>query len=188
MVPENKENTPGISTCFNPLAKKQLFIGVVGIAIITVFSMAMFRPQPDTKQQTQMFSQQRAVQYAPQHLQQAPYSTRNFSPVTCPFCGFTSSNPAVTPNGMFTCPNCARNTALPAPPQSGGTFTQAAFQTGRNTHPNYARGFVQGQQIAFTNPLAPPITRDAVMPHPFRGVCSNCHQILETPAGIGAMR
>lgn len=65
------------------------------------------------------------------------------------------------------------------------------------------------QQAQTGQPLAPPIFRDAVMPHeyrgvcenchvirsdipiqanalmphPYRGVCSNCHQILGTPAG-----
>lgn len=182
MIPENKEDAQGVSSCFKPGTKKLVLIGITSIVFITIFSMAMFKPRQNMERQVDARSSlnTRGQTFS----QQAPHATQSVSPVTCPFCGFYASNPIITPNGMLTCPNCARNIIPPSP--SGGAFTQAVFTPGRNVYPNYAQGFTQGQQVAFTKPGAPPITRDAVMPHPFRGVCSNCHQILETPAGIGA--
>jgi len=42
----------------------------------------------------------------------------------------------------------------------------------------FSQEFPQLRQIATTiNTAAPPIFRDAIMPHTFRGVCSNCHTI-----------
>lgn len=192
MSPKNKEHTSEISSCFKLGAKNLWLVGIGAVALITIFSTAMFRPQQSTGQQiearkssntSRQIPSQQPIQYAPQASQQAPYSTRGTSPVTCPFCGFYVSNPIIAPNGTMTCPNCARNIILSSP--SGGAF---ARRPGNNAYPNYAQGFTPGQQVAFTKPGAPPITRNAVLPHAFRGVCSNCHQILETQAKIGTMR
>ncbi len=176
-----------MSSCFKPGTKKYLIMGMTAIVLITIFSVAMFKPQPNMGRQVDVRNNlnPRGPMASQQPHQQVPYSTNGASPVMCPFCGFYVSNPIITPNGMLTCPNCARNIIPPSP--SGGTFTQAAFQPRHNVYPNYVQGLPQGQQVVFTKPGAPPITRDAVMPHPFRGVCSNCHQILETPAGVGTM-
>lgn len=52
------------------------------------------------------------------------------------------------------------------------------------TCPNFTQCFPQAAQtVALTGPasigtqmaMAPPIFRDAVMPHEYRGVCENCH-------------
>jgi len=69
-------------------------------------------------------------------------------------------------------------------------FTQAGFQQPAcPTGNNFAQPFSGGQQIALTTPgVAPPITRDAILPHGFRGVCSNCHQILGTPQNPQGVR
>jgi hypothetical protein len=76
-------------------------------------------------------------------------------------------------SGFLICPNC--NWRMNA--HAGmGQFPrcpncQAIINTGLNT-----------QNTAFANePTAPPISTNALMPHGYRGVCSNCHQILGGP-------
>ena len=191
-------------SCINSKIKNQWTIGIVLVILVTIFSFAIFNPKKDNElkpsvrqgqmqQQVQQYPQQQVQQYPQQQMQQPLAQSQaaqqvafmNFNTVPaaprCRFCGFSAINPIYGPNGAVTCPNCTRN--LPMPNNAGGGFNQVAFQPRNNMNPNYVPCFPQGQPVAFTNPLAPPITRKATMIHPFRGVCSNCHQILETPAG-----
>ncbi len=77
-------------------------------------------------------------------------------------------------------PGCATNpTAANCFPSA--PMQQVAFAPGCGGNASAANCFPYGnvQRIALTKPLkaAPPIFRDAVMPHAYRGVCSNCHII-----------
>lgn len=127
----------------------------------------------------------------------------------CPFCNFSLMYPGVTLDGAINCPNCFRNigtsntgnnafnqVAYQCPVggafnqvayQSpvGGGFTQVALPAGCATCPNAAQCFPPGQQVAFANNiLPPPISRNAAMFHQYRGVCSNCHTILNNGARV----
>jgi hypothetical protein len=72
--------------------------------------------------------------------------------------------------------------------QNRGQMAQAAaFSPGCVTCPNFTQCFPNatagqgGQLAAFqlqkTTTLGSPIFRDAQMPHEFRGVCENCHEV-----------
>ncbi|MBF0571465.1 MAG: magnetochrome domain-containing protein [Candidatus Omnitrophica bacterium] len=67
---------------------------------------------------------------------------------------------------------------------NGNYGNQAAMVPAQNQNAYYGNGNY-GNQVAMTQPTtqAPPITRDATLPHAYRGVCSNCHQILESSMG-----
>jgi hypothetical protein len=194
MAQESKGKISEICSCLKPQAQKHWFIGIAIVVLITIFSLAMFHPKEEPAQMVagqgnfygpgQRYSQQ-AIQSFPQGgMQQAAFRTQGIAPVLCPYCGFSASSPIFSPNGMLTCPNCARNIVLPVGPHGGG-FTQVALPHTIATCPNPAQCFPQQTPgggfapVAFTNPIAPPpITRNAIMPHEYRGVCSNCHQIL----------
>ncbi|MBF0479906.1 MAG: hypothetical protein HQL26_10530 [Candidatus Omnitrophica bacterium] len=83
---------------------------------------------------------------------------------------------AYIPPGCATCP-----TVTQCFPQGTNAAQQAAYiPPGCATCPTVTQCFPQattgGQQVAFTQPTsAPPIFRDSVMGHRFRGVCENCH-------------
>ena len=89
----------------------------------------------------------------------------------------TGRQAAFSPN-CATCPNFTQ-----CFPNAGQTGQQAAFSPNCATCPNFTQCFPNagqtGQQAAFqgTMTAAPPIFRDAQMPHEYRGVCSNCHVI-----------
>lgn len=88
--------------------------------------------------------------------------TQQESVMSCPFCGsiFYYANKDII-NGTAQCPYCRRHIAL-----------------GDNANSNPAPIYSQGAKVAQTNAVAaPPIFRDAVMLHEYRGVCSNCHVI-----------
>lgn len=86
------------------------------------------------------------------------------------------------------CPNCSQIMAR------GGAYYQnqnapqnfynpGNAQMGNMQMGNNQMGNNQMAPVALQNPVsAPPISSNAVMPHGYRGVCSNCHQILDTPA------
>lgn len=105
---------------------------------------------------------------------QGPESTKFF---LCPNCNWRMYAQAGQ-NEYPKCPNCqqimARTGAYPQNQdmqnnQAPGGFTDNA-------------GF--GTRVALQTPAAAPaITPDAAMVHPYRGVCSNCHQILGTQVG-----
>lgn len=72
----------------------------------------------------------------------------------CPFCNFAYTDFDAGMRGGSRCPRCF------------GMFPLSGFGRG---------GF---STVALTQPAAaPPIFRDAVMPHQYRGVCENCHQV-----------
>lgn len=71
-------------------------------------------------------------------------------------------------------------------PPAGGGAQPVAFTNPHAGCPSFAQCFPQGSAtaVALTQPImgaataaatAPPIFRDAVLLHPFRGVCENCH-------------
>jgi len=92
----------------------------------------------------------------------------NFQRRTCPHCSWRipSQNQG---NHVFRCPNCQALINGMSP--NVGPIFQNFGQTQRNAAPL----------------KAPPITSDAKMPHSYRGVCSNCHQILSA-RGAGGVR
>lgn len=101
---------------------------------------------------------------------------QNGGAIQCPFCGYSYNDIYTAARGSTRCPNCQaiapasntatnRNTAVMVPP-AGIVYPSGAQYPG------------PGQAVALTQPVkAPPIFRDAVMPHKFRGVCENCHVV-----------
>lgn len=88
---------------------------------------------------------------------------------------FFSPNPDMT--GSFKCPNCGW---LMHSEQGANEFPRCpnCGQIMKRTASAARVAMVQGAPVA--NPVpnsAPPIFRDAVMPHQFRGVCENCHTV-----------
>lgn len=90
--------------------------------------------------------------------------------------------PAALVNPHAACPSFTQC----FPPATGG-MQPVAFTNPHAGCPNFSQCFPQGsaQAVALTNPImgaaaaavAPPIFRDAVMKHVFRGVCENCHVV-----------
>ncbi|MBF0486045.1 MAG: magnetochrome domain-containing protein [Candidatus Omnitrophica bacterium] len=127
----------------------------------------------------------------PQQYYQAP-SQGNFGqgadinqPFLCPNCNWRMYSQQGM-NEFPRCPNCGQVMA-----RCNNNFQNQNFQNQNsqyNAAPNgyYGNGNF-GNQVAMTQGTAtqaPPITRDAMMPHAYRGVCSNCHQILDASAGV----
>ncbi len=81
-------------------------------------------------------------------------------------------------------------------PPAGGGAQPVAFTNPHAGCPSFTQCFPQGSAtaVALTNPVmgaaarfAPPIFRDAVIPHAFRGVCENCHIVNpDIPISINA--
>jgi hypothetical protein len=106
--------------------------------------------------------------------QQAAFGN-GFCLVQCPFCAFSFNDTSAARRGSAQCPRCfgfipfgqmmnpMTNVALPPP--------------NCMTCPSVTQCFPNGQTVALTQPATtpPPIFRDAVMLHEFRGVCENCH-------------
>ncbi|MBF0531963.1 MAG: magnetochrome domain-containing protein [Candidatus Omnitrophica bacterium] len=106
-----------------------------------------------------------------------------------------SSNYAAAQNGagIFQCPNCnwrmygqSGQGAYPRCPNCG----QIMAQGGGNNQPNYYnQGNVAMAPAAAQMPIAAPaIASNAVMTHEYRGVCSNCHQIIGPTANSQNMQ
>ncbi|MBF0217210.1 MAG: hypothetical protein HQL30_09495 [Candidatus Omnitrophica bacterium] len=104
----------------------------------------------------------------------------------CPVCNF----PYNSASGVTRCANCGGTLPLNNRPAagaagSGGGFTNVALPANCMVCPNVTQCFPPGQAVALTQTTpaqaqttlgqAPPIFRDAIMPHAFRGVCENCH-------------
>lgn len=135
--------------------------------------------------------------------QQAAFG-QGYCAIRCPFCNFAYNDVYAGTKGASQCPRCFgmipfgnragggfAAAALPPNcttcpnftqcfPQGNTGAQQAAFSNPNcATYPNAAQCFPNGQTVALTQPLtatnAPPIFRDAVMSHEFRGVCENCH-------------
>ncbi|MBF0252862.1 MAG: hypothetical protein HQL29_03505 [Candidatus Omnitrophica bacterium] len=151
-------------SCANESSKQIWVIGIVGIILVTLFSIAMFNSgakklPADTAMQAVAFN------------------------------GFMQQ--AAVPPACATCPTVAQ--CFPAQPvafQQGGNPPQGAVCPTGNQY--YSAQPMQQQQqsvmqqgmqqvaLAMATPAtatAPVIFRDAIMPHEFRGVCSNCHVI-----------
>lgn len=77
---------------------------------------------------------------------------QNAGALRCPQCNYVFNDANYWNRGYSRCPRCGQ--MIPVPAQQGGG------------------GF---QQVAAMQP--PPIFRDAVMLHQFRGVCENCHVV-----------
>jgi hypothetical protein len=93
--------------------------------------------------------------------------------------------PAALVNPHAGCPSFTQ--CFPSAPASAGV-QPVAFANPHAGCPSFTQCFPQGsvQAVALTNPVmgaaaaaasAPPIFRDAVLPHAFRGVCENCHVV-----------
>ncbi|MBF0330800.1 MAG: hypothetical protein HQL17_02600 [Candidatus Omnitrophica bacterium] len=79
---------------------------------------------------------------------------QNTGRLQCPHCNYVYSDPNALARGASQCPRCQNIIQMAAP---GNGFTTVAL-------PQPIKG-------------APPIFRDALMPHKFRGVCERCHQV-----------
>lgn len=109
-------------------------------------------------QQAANTATQQAANMAQPNFWQGPESTGFF---ICPNCNWRMYSQNGINDGYPQCPNCK---ALMA---RAGVYPQ-----------NQVNNTVGAAQVALqstTNVSAPPIFRDAVMPHSYRGVCENCH-------------
>jgi len=172
--------------CMNTDAKNLWFIGGAIIILVIIFSIAMFRTQEhSTMPQNHQIGQPVAYGYG-----------GNIDPFAGPVFD-TFSGQQVAFRQEAAPPPCALSPQAHQHLYSGNAGQQVAFRQPMHnpstlprcpmTHP-HAQALGQGQQVAFTQGMqqnvqqrVPPIFNDAVMPHKYRGVCSNCHQILKRP-------
>ncbi|MBF0594557.1 MAG: hypothetical protein HQL22_06285 [Candidatus Omnitrophica bacterium] len=87
---------------------------------------------------------------------------QNSGTILCPQCRFSYNDPNFWNRGYSRCPRCQSMIPMATPGSPGF------------------------QQVAGTALTPPPIFRDAVMLHPFRGICENCHVVrpdIAIPAG-----
>lgn len=124
-------------------------------------------------------------------VQQVAFGTPGRRAFVCPRCNwrFQSENNG---NSVPFCPNCGASMAGDFNPQNQqNLLTQNIFDIGAGIQNNVTTQFnppvfstrqgtgLVANPVALTNAtLAPPIPADAQMPHAYRGVCTNCHQIL----------
>ncbi|MBF0384261.1 MAG: magnetochrome domain-containing protein [Candidatus Omnitrophica bacterium] len=103
----------------------------------------------------------------------------------CPICKFSFNDPLSANRGFAWCPRCKAS----IPFRSNGNFTNVALTNTVNSAPpifrdalmpHKFRGVCENCHIVKPD-IAIPAT--AQMPHEYRGVCSNCHKILGTKAG-----
>jgi len=161
-----------------PEKRNQLLIVIAVVILSLLLLMAMFRPRGNRglgRNQMQAFDQQGMGQYYSQTAQ-----------------GFPPSQPVDTfqgnaPNANMPPANINGPTQVAMPCfGGGGGYSQIAYRPGCATPQNYNAMTIPGQQVALTNTIPPPtIFRDAILPHEFRGVCSNCHKILNTQNQTG---
>ena len=199
--------------CLKSNVKQQWIVGITAVVLVAIFSIAMFNAEqrqlpvnndpviqaafrPNSNINHGGFSQVAlpagcaTCPSAPQCFPQTPVQQVAFrKPVgramMCPLCNFKIL-PSKGPGGMFNCPQCRG--AFSMQPFSGA-MSQVALPAGCATCPSAPQCFPQQpvQQVAFTKNkvAAPPITRDAIMPHSYRGVCGNCHQISGVNPNVG---
>jgi len=99
---------------------------------------------------------------------QGPESTGFF---VCPSCNWRMYAQSGT-NQFPRCPNCKQIMA-----RSGAYYQQQNMQN-NGAYLNTPGNMAAGARVALqSQTAAPPIYRDAVMPHPYRGVCENCHLV-----------
>lgn len=151
-------DTNHCNSCAHSNAKHFWIVGIALVVLLSVLSLAFHRPA--------------ANQIAPERVGYIqPYSY-----ILCPHCQYSFFDTAAGINGSTTCPNCNRNIPITfAPNSQENLYTTPVTQI----CPLGTRIFSPGQSVAMTTvKSAPPISRDAVMPHGYRGVCSNCHTIF----------
>lgn len=104
---------------------------------------------------------------------QGPESTGFF---LCPNCNWRMYAQAGQ-NEFPRCPNCGQIMAR------GGAYPQNQNMQNNQPVAGFAGNYNAGTQVALQAPAtAPAIT----MPHPYRGECSNCHQVLGAPPAADA--
>ncbi len=90
--------------------------------------------------------------------------------IVCPDCGFTMPHQRGVACFNIQCPKCGASMSR----QLNANIPTLFFRNGRNSgNPNLQRGYPAA--------AAPPITSNAKLMHQYRGVCSNCHQIIDRP-------
>jgi len=148
-------------SCANRNVKNFWFIGIVVLALVSLFCFALFSQRekiPSLEEMPQVMAMPEGQQaaFVPPACARCPTVTNCFPGAT------PAQLAAFVPPGCVNCPtvtNCFPNATPPA--------QQAAF-TGRVC------------PVAFTQPTAgaaPVIFRDALMPHEYRGVCELCHVV-----------
>lgn len=160
--------------CASANAKQLWAVGITLVVIVTIFAVAMFRTNGAS-------SVHGGVTQMHQVAMQQPLGYRQ-----CPSCNYLMQAPVSGNGGVQQCPNCLqpmsmglRGLGAPQPL----AFSQAVVPPACATCQGINRIAPQGQQVALTKTMAaPPITKDALMPHGYRGVCSNCHVIVR-PSG-----
>lgn len=173
-----RECNNGNGSCARANAQSAWMLGIGAIVLVTIASVAMFSSTTDAALPTSASLGQQAgffagspggagsALYAPTQHQMAPLQQ------------------VALPSGCATCPSVAQ--CFP----QGAAAQQAAFARGGCLVPGTMGALgAAGQQAAMTQPqlqttvvAAPPITRQAIMPHEYRGVCSNCHAIMGSSA------
>ena len=169
-----------LAGCANLNVKSIWVVGVAVIILVTVFCFAMIsNPGKPASQIAPMMAQPVAMTIPPEGF--VPYP---MDPVLQ--WGMQGGMQGMQPVASYG-PNCPiyPNAGASYPPAAAGQQMMAGNYYGNN--PNVAPYYPQPavmQPVAAVQPAqsmtpqAPPIFRDAVMKHEYRGVCENCHKIL----------
>ncbi|MBF0477912.1 MAG: hypothetical protein HQL26_00350 [Candidatus Omnitrophica bacterium] len=158
MKNESKKVSCKSGSCSDSIAKKVwLVVGAV-VVLAVLFCAAMFKTKnflpPGAVASTRSAQQAAYVPFCGVRGGQQAAFQQNNGIIHCPRCNFDYNDSTAVNRGFSRCPRCqgyisCRN-------QNGGGF----------------------RNVALTQPVsAPPIFRDALMPHEFRGVCENCHVV-----------
>lgn len=147
------------STCVNSNAKAIWAIGITVVILVLIVSIALSKGEKHNS--------------TTQKLRNQPVAwTQTHTQFTCPFCQSLFQVPYAALGESLQCPHCLGQIATGNNVNNTGpAMSQVMF---------FLRGQGQGQgRTAGSQTHIPPPTifRDAVMPHEYRGVCSNCHVI-----------
>ena len=93
--------------------------------------------------------------------------------LVCPGCGTVVPKRRGVPAYSVNCPKCGMKMYRQLP----ANMPTAYYNNNATGNQSFQQNYSQ------STPPTPPITSNAMMPHEYRGVCSNCHQILDLPAG-----
>ena len=184
--------------CANVGSKNLWIIGIAVIILASFFLLAIFKtggdaastntgsgriiPSPAAGAQQVAFANQNCQPYSGgynQYYRQGPAAQQvafqqSSNSVQCPFCAFVYNDINAITRGSSRCPNCQGIVPMQAMGNNG--LMPVALPANCMACPTVTQCFPPGQMVALTQPIkAPPIFRDAVMPHRFRGVCENCH-------------
>lgn len=158
ITPSSGPDIKNENSCAHSGAKNLWIIGVLAIALVSIFSIMMQKGNDSDMALRQVGAMQ-------------PHSV-----VNCPFCGYSFYDRNAGSTGISQCPNCRKSISVA---HTRGNFSQGRYVPEPQTCLINAQSVAQKQQVAIiAQGNAPPILRNAVRPHDYRGECTNCHTII----------